>query len=146
MVYEIKFGIFGCVNIVCCFVRFMKLFFEVKIYVIVSRILVKVQSFVVENEFFEEIKVYGSYDEFVEDEEVDVLYIFFFIVFYVEWVFKVVVKKKYVLFEKLLVCIVEEFKVMVEVFDKNGLQYMDGIMWMYYFCMWKMEVVFYDFF
>lgn len=75
----------------------------------------------VENEFFEEIKVYGSYDEFVEDEEVDVLYIFFFIVFYVEWVFKVVVKKKYVLFEKLLVCIVEEFKVMVEVFDKNGL-------------------------
>lgn len=122
----------------------MKLLPEVKIYAIASRTLAKAQSFAAENELPEETKVYGSYDELVEDEEVDALYIPLPTAFHVEWVLKAAAKKKHVLLEKPPARTVEELKVMVEALDKNGLQYMDGTMWMHHPRTRKMEAVLHD--
>ncbi|XP_024362959.1 uncharacterized oxidoreductase At4g09670 [Physcomitrium patens] len=144
MAHEIKFGILGCANIARCLVRSMKLLPEVKIYAIASRTLAKAQSFAAENELPEETKVYGSYDELVEDEEVDALYIPLPTAFHVEWVLKAAAKKKHVLLEKPPARTVEELKVMVEALDKNGLQYMDGTMWMHHPRTRKMEAVLHD--
>lgn len=67
------------------------------------------------------MKLYDSYDGVLDDLNVDVVYIFLLIGFYLEWVMKVVEKKKYVLLEKFVLYMIEEFDVFLGVIDRNYL-------------------------
>ncbi|KAG0504113.1 hypothetical protein KC19_12G158100 [Ceratodon purpureus] len=144
MAGEVKFGILSCANIARTLISAMKLLPEVKIHAIASRSLDKVQSFAAANDVPKETKLYGSYEELLDDDEVDALYVPLPTGLHVEWVLKAAAKKKHILIEKPPAHTVKELDVMLEALQKNGLQYMDGTMWMHHPRTHKMEAVLHD--
>ena len=144
MTGEVKFGILGCANIARTLIRAMKLLPEVKIHAIASRTVDKVRSFAAANDVPAETKLYGSYEELLDDSEVDAVYIPLPTGLHKEWVVKAAAKKKHVLLEKPPAHTVQELDVMLEALHRNGLQYMDGTMWMHHPRTRKMEAVLHD--
>lgn len=145
MAREVRFGILGCANIARTLVKAMKLLPEVKIHAIASRTLAKAERFAADNDLSAaETKLYGSYEELLDDAEVDAVYIPLPTGLHVEWVLKAAGKKKHVLLEKPPAHTVQELDVMLEALDKNGLQYMDGTMWMHHPRTREMHAVLHD--
>ena len=105
---------------------------EIKIHAIASRSLEKAQAFATKANAPKDTKLYGSYDELLNDEEVDAVYVPLPTGLHVEWVLKAAEKKKHVLLEKPPAPSVEELDVILAALQKNGLQYMDGTMWMHH--------------
>jgi predicted dehydrogenase len=144
MAGKVKFGILSCANIARTLINAMRLLPEVEIHALASRTLDKVQSFAAANNVPEETKLYGSYEELLDDDELDAVYIPLPTGLHVEWVLKAAAKKKHVLLEKPPAHTVKELDVMLAALHKNGLQYMDGTMWMHHPRTREMEAVLHD--
>jgi predicted dehydrogenase len=129
---EVRFGILGCASIARSLVRAMLFIPEIKIHAIASRSLEKAQAFALKTNAPKDTKLYGSYDELLNDEEVDAVYVPLPSGLHVEWVLKAAEKKKHVLLEKPPAPTVQELDVILSALHKNGLQYMDGTMWMHH--------------
>lgn len=76
--------------------------------------------------------VYGNYDALISDPTLDVIYIPLPPSMHAEWTIKAAEQGKHVLCEKPLSANAAEAEEMVKVCKQNGVQLMDGVMWVHH--------------
>lgn len=119
----IKFGILGCAGIARKVSRAIRLVPNAALYAVGSRTLEKAAKFAKDNGFPELAKVYGSYEDVLDDPEVDVVYVPLPTSLHIKWA---------VLLEKPVALNVAELDTILEACESNGLQFMDSTMWMHH--------------
>ncbi|MCL7049526.1 hypothetical protein MKW94_004284 [Papaver nudicaule] len=128
---KIKFGILGCAEIARKVSRAIKLSPNSQLYAVASRTVEKAKNFALTNGFPSDAKIYGSYEELLDDPDVDAVYVPLPASLHLKWAVKVAEKKKHLLLEKPVALNVKEFDVIVKACEDNGVQFMDGTMWMH---------------
>lgn len=128
---QIRFGILGCAEIAQKLSRAITLAPNAALYAVGSRSLEKAKAFASANNFPPDAKVYGSYEQVLDDPDVDAVYIPLPTSLHVRWAVLAAQKKKHILLEKPVGLNVAEFDVIVDACDSNGVQIMDGTMWMH---------------
>jgi predicted dehydrogenase len=94
-----------------------------ELYAISSRGTEKLEEF---SKKFNPVKAYGSYDELLDDPQVDAVYIPLPNGLHYEWTLKAAKKKKHILCEKPMGISAEEVRKMKEVCDNNGVLLMEA--------------------
>lgn len=128
----IRFGILGCADIARKLSRAINLAPNASLYAVGSRSLDKASKFAAANGFPPTAKIYGSYEAVLDDPDVDAVYVPLPTSLHVRWAVLAAQKKKHLLLEKPVALNVSEFDVIVEACESNGVQFMDGTMWMHH--------------
>ncbi|XP_045826345.1 uncharacterized oxidoreductase At4g09670-like [Trifolium pratense] len=128
----VRFGILGCANIARKVARAISLSPNATVYAIASRSIQKAEKFATENSLPASVRIYGSYDEVVEDSGVDAVYIPLPTSLHVQWAVTAASKKKHILVEKPAALDVAELDRILEACELNGVQFMDGSMWLHH--------------
>ncbi|XP_021729447.1 uncharacterized oxidoreductase At4g09670-like [Chenopodium quinoa] len=128
----IRFGILGCADIARKVSRAIIHSPNSTLYAIGSRSIEKARTYAAANGFPSSTKIYGSYDEVLDDPEVDALYVPLPTSLHLYWVVRAAAKKKHILVEKPPALNVKELDVILNACDSNGVQFMDGTMWMHH--------------
>ncbi|KAI3747613.1 hypothetical protein L6452_10129 [Arctium lappa] len=125
----VRFGILGCAEIARKVCRAINLSPNSILHAISSRSTEKAKQFALKNNLSELVKVYGSYEEVLDDLSVDAVYIPLPTSLHLKWALLAAEKKKHVLLEKPTALDVGELDRILEACDSNGVQFMDGSMW-----------------
>ncbi|KAL5560068.1 hypothetical protein UlMin_036279 [Ulmus minor] len=128
----IRFGILGCADIARKLSRAITLAPNAELHAVGSRSIDKAKSFAAANNYPPHVKIYGSYEAVLDDTDVDAVYIPLPTSLHVRWAVLAAQKKKHVLLEKPVAVNVSEFDKIVEACQSNGVQLMDGTMWMHH--------------
>ncbi|XP_043691213.1 uncharacterized oxidoreductase At4g09670-like [Telopea speciosissima] len=128
----VRFGILGCAGIAQKQSKAITLSPNSTLYAVGSRSLEKAKKFAAENGFPPSAKIYGSYEAVLDDPDVDVVYVPLPTSLHVQWAVLASKKKKHLLLEKPVALNVAEFDQIVEACEANGVQFMDGTMWMHH--------------
>lgn len=129
---QIKFGILGCAGIAQKFSRSVAISPNAVVHAIGSRSLEKALKFAKDNDFPDSVQVYGSYEAVLDDPDVDAVYLPLPTSLHLKWGVLVAEKKKHLLLEKPVALNVEELDSILRVCEANGVQFMDGTMWMHH--------------
>ncbi|KAJ4966121.1 hypothetical protein NE237_017970 [Protea cynaroides] len=140
----IRFGILGCAHIAQTVSRAICLSPNSTLYAVGSRSFEKAKKFSEANGFPPSAKIYGSYEALLDDPDVDVVYVPLPTSLHLRWVVLAAEKKKHVLLEKPVALNVAELDEMIKACEVNGVQFMDGTMWMHHPRTTKMEEIIYD--
>lgn len=116
-------GIMSTANVSRSFIEVLKGSSTIKITAVASRNLEKAQSFAEE---FDIEKAYASYQELLDDPQLDAVYIPLPNSMHAEWVVKAAKAKKHILCEKPIALTVEDVKKMYEEAIKNNVFLMEG--------------------
>lgn len=127
----IRFGIIGCAEIARKVSRAINLAPNAKLAAVGSRSHEKAARFAAENNFPSDAKIYGSYEALLDDPNVDAVYVPLPTSLHVRWAVLAAQKKKHLLLEKPVALNAVEFDAVVEACESNGVQFMDGTMWMH---------------
>ncbi|GAA0172001.1 hypothetical protein LIER_41261 [Lithospermum erythrorhizon] len=136
---EIRFGILGCAEIARKLSRAITLSPHASLHALGSRSLEKAQQYAKDNNFPSSTILYGSYDEVLDDPNIDAVYVPLPTSLHIKWAVLAANKKKHLLLEKPVALSVEEFDVIVKAVEANGVQFMDSTMWMHHPRTNKME-------
>ncbi|XP_022772387.1 uncharacterized oxidoreductase At4g09670-like [Durio zibethinus] len=128
----IRFGIIGCAEIARRVSRAILLAPNATLSAIASRSLDKAANFAKANGFPPEAKVYGSYESLLDDPDVDAVYLPLPTSLHLKWAVLTAQKKKHLLLEKPVALNVAEFDQILKACDENGVQIMDGTMWVHH--------------
>ncbi|GLJ50865.1 hypothetical protein SUGI_1083500 [Cryptomeria japonica] len=128
----VRFGILGCAGIAIKLVRAIGMAPNSSVYAVASRSVDKAKGFASANNLAPEVKAYGSYEQLLDDPCVDAVYIPLPTSLHLEWVLKAAQKKKHILVEKPPALCVEDLDTIIEACNNNGVQFMDGTMWMHH--------------
>ncbi|WOG91596.1 hypothetical protein DCAR_0310845 [Daucus carota subsp. sativus] len=128
----VNFGILGCAGIARKLSRAINLIPEANIAALGSRSLEKATSFAAENNFPLTAKVFNSYDAVLDDPDIDAVYIPLPTSLHLKYAVLAAQKKKHVLLEKPVAMNVGQLDTIIEACEDNGLQFMDGTMWMHH--------------
>lgn len=128
----IRFGILGCADIARKVSRAINLSPNSTLHAIGSRSIDKARRYAEANGFHPSTKIYGSYEEVLDDPEVDAVYVPLPTSLHLHWATRAAEKKKHVLLEKPTALNVAELDAILGACDKNGVQFMDGTMWMHH--------------
>nr|GLL48035.1 uncharacterized oxidoreductase At4g09670-like [Ipomoea trifida]GMD85117.1 uncharacterized oxidoreductase At4g09670-like [Ipomoea batatas]GMD91184.1 uncharacterized oxidoreductase At4g09670-like [Ipomoea batatas] len=128
----IQIGIIGCAEIARKVARAINLSQSATLHAVGSRNLEKAKKFAADNGFPASAKVYGSYEAVLDDPDVDAVYMPLPAALHVKWAVLAAQKKKHLLLEKPVALNSKEFDTILEAFESNGLQLMDGTMWMHH--------------
>lgn len=128
----VRFGIIGCAQISIKLCKAICKAPNTTLIAIGSRSLEKAVAFAVEQELPEAVRTYGSYEAVVDDDEVDAVYIPIPTTLRVIWAVKAAERKKHVLLEKPAAMNVAELDRILEACEANGVQFMDGTMWVHH--------------
>lgn len=126
----VKWGILGCADIArknCVAVAEASNAVHVAV---ASRDKAKAERWAAEN--CPGARAYGSYQELLDDNEVQVVYIPLPTALRAEWVLKAAAKKKHVLCEKPIAKSAEEAKRIIDACHEAGVQFMDNTMFMHH--------------
>ncbi|KAL9651706.1 hypothetical protein ABK040_009321 [Willaertia magna] len=96
-------------------------------YAVASRSLEKAEQYAKENNF---VKAYGSYDELIEDKEIDAIYISVPTSLKKEWTIKAAKAKKHILCDKPFEN-AQSVREMTKACKENGVFFMDNTMWVH---------------
>ncbi|XP_058096618.1 uncharacterized oxidoreductase At4g09670-like [Magnolia sinica] len=129
---SICFGIIGCAKISRKLARAMSLAPNAILSAIGSRSIDKARRFAVENGLPEAVNVYGSYEEVLDDPTVEAVYLPLPTSMHVRWAVAVAERKKQVLLEKPTALNVADLDRILEACESNGVQFMDGTMWIHH--------------
>ncbi|XP_042495682.1 uncharacterized oxidoreductase At4g09670-like isoform X2 [Macadamia integrifolia] len=77
-------------------------------------------------------KIYGSYEAVLDDPDVEAVYVPLPPKLHLGWAVLAAKKKKHLLLEKPVALNVAEFDQIVEACEANGVQFMDGTLWMHH--------------
>ncbi|KAF2290504.1 hypothetical protein GH714_014161 [Hevea brasiliensis] len=127
----IRFGIMGCAKRARKLASAIDLAPNSTLYV-ASGSLEKAQLFATENELPKTIKIYGSYQEFLDDPSIDVVYMPLPSSLHLQWAVLAAQKKHHLLLEKPPALDVVELDEILEACESNGVQFMDGSMWLHH--------------
>ncbi|GAA0141257.1 hypothetical protein LIER_42655 [Lithospermum erythrorhizon] len=136
---EVRFGILGCAQIARKVSRAITLAPNASLYALGSRSLEKAQQYAKENNFPSSTILYGSYEEVLDDPNVDAVYVPLPTSLHIKWAVLAANKKKHLLLEKPVAINVEEFDVILKAVEANGVQFMDSTMMMHHPRTAKME-------
>ncbi|KAK9272349.1 hypothetical protein L1049_002720 [Liquidambar formosana] len=125
----IRFGIIGCAEIARKLCRAIDLAPNSTLHAIGSRSMEKAKEFATKNGLPETVKIYGSYDEVLNDPCVDAVYMPLPTSLHGQWAVSAAHKKKHILLEKPTALHVAELQLILEACESNGVQFMDGTMW-----------------
>ncbi|KAK9165696.1 hypothetical protein Scep_000887 [Stephania cephalantha] len=129
----IRFGILGCASIARKVSRAISLSTNATVFAIGSRSVEKAQKYVSANAFIPpSVKIYGSYEAVLDDPEVDAVYVPLPTSLHLQWAVLAAEKSKHVLLEKPVALNAAEFDRIVSACEANGVQFMDGTMWMHH--------------
>ncbi|KAB1220768.1 hypothetical protein CJ030_MR3G015521 [Morella rubra] len=128
----VRFGIIGCAEIARKLSRAIALAPNATITAIGSRSLEKASRFASANNFPPEAKIYGSYEAVLDDPDVDAVYVPLPTSLHARWAVLAAQKKKHLLLEKPVALSAAEFDTIIEACESNGVQFMDGTMWMHH--------------
>lgn len=125
----IRFGIVGCAEIARKVSRAILLSPNSTIVAVASRSIDKAKNFAVRNKLPENVKLYGSYDELLDDPFVDAVYMPLPTTLHAKWASMAARKGKHLLLEKPTALDVKVLDEILESCKSNGLQFMDASMW-----------------
>jgi predicted dehydrogenase len=128
----VRFGIIGCAEIARKVSRAIALAPNATITAIGSRSLDKATRFASANNFPPDAKIYDSYEAVLDDPDVDAVYLPLPTSLHIHWAVLAAQKKKHVLLEKPVALSAVEFDTIIEACESNGVQFMDGTMWMHH--------------
>lgn len=128
----VRFGILGCAQISIKLCKAISKAQNATLIAIGSRSLEKATAFAAEQGLPEVVRVYGSYEAVLEDNEVDAVYIPLPTALHVTWAVKAAERGKHVLLEKPVAMNVSELDRILEACETNGVQFMDGSMWLHH--------------
>ncbi|XP_054786152.1 uncharacterized oxidoreductase At4g09670-like [Prosopis cineraria] len=128
----IRFGILGCADIARKLSRAITLAPNATLYAVASRSVDKATAFASANGFPPGSKIYGSYEALLDDPDVDVVYVPLPSSLHLHWAVLVAQKKKHLLLEKPVALNAAEFDKIIDACESNGVQLMDGTMWMHH--------------
>lgn len=140
----IRFGIIGCAKIARKVARAINLAPNSILQAIGSRSIVKAKEFASVNGLHESVKIYGSYDQVLKDPFVDAVYMPLPTSLHVHWAVMAAKNGKHVLMEKPTALDVGELDKILEACESNGVQFMDGSMWLHHPRTVKMKEMFFD--
>ncbi|CAJ1953257.1 unnamed protein product [Sphenostylis stenocarpa] len=129
---KIRFGVVGCADIARKVSHAVALAPKAALHAVGSRSINKASAFAAANGFPASAKVYGSYEALLDDPEVDAVYMPLPTGLHVRWAVLAATKKKHVLLEKPVALNVAEFDEIIAACESNGVQLMDGTMWMHH--------------
>ena len=124
----LKIGIIGTANISRSFTEALQESSSIQITAIASRSLQNAAAFAEE---FRIDKAYGSYQELLDDQDIDAVYIPLPNTMHAEWVIKAAKAKKHILCEKPIAINVADVKAMYEQAMINGVFLMEGYPYRY---------------
>ena len=119
----LRFGILGCANIARKVARAIALAPNATLCAIASRSREKAEKLAAENGFPATVRVYGSYDQVLEDPCVDAVYLPLPTSLHVRWAVMAANKKKHVLVEKPVALDVAELDRILDAVESNGVQF-----------------------
>lgn len=128
----VRFGIIGCADIARKLCRAIDLAPNAVLSAVASRSLEKAASFARANNCSTEVKIYGSYEGVIEDPTIDAIYLPLPTSLHVKWALKVAQSKKHLLMEKPVAMNVQKFDEIAKACEENGVQFMDGTMWVHH--------------
>ncbi|GLU16443.1 hypothetical protein SLE2022_328760 [Rubroshorea leprosula] len=131
-VIPIRIGVLGCAEIARKVSRAIQLAPNATLSAIASRSLDKAAAFARANRFPPDAKVYGSYEALLEDPDIDAVHMPLPTSLHLRWAVLAAQKKKHLLVEKPPAMNVAEFDKIVEACWDNGVQIMDGTMWLHH--------------
>uniref|UniRef100_A0A0C9RZ72 TSA: Wollemia nobilis Ref_Wollemi_Transcript_1150_1464 transcribed RNA sequence n=1 Tax=Wollemia nobilis TaxID=56998 RepID=A0A0C9RZ72_9CONI len=129
---KLRFGILGCAEIARKVSRSIELAPNASVYAVSSRSLDKAKAFVSANNLPSQVVVYDSYEMLLEDPSVDAVYMPLPTSLHLHWAIKAAQMKKHILLEKPPAISVDELDKIIEACNNNGVQLMDGTMWMHH--------------
>ncbi|XP_027359509.1 uncharacterized oxidoreductase At4g09670-like [Abrus precatorius] len=128
----VRFGILGCAHISIKLCKAINKAPNAKLQAIGSRSLEKAAAYAAEHGLPEEVRVYGSYEAVLDDDDVDAVYIPLPTSLHVTWAVRAAERRKHVLLEKPVAMNVAELDRILEACEANEVQFMDGTMWMHH--------------
>lgn len=128
----IRFGILGSAHIAIKLCKAIITAPNATLQAIGSRSLEKATAFAAEHGLPATVRVYGSYQAVLDDEEVDAIYIPLPTSLHVTWAVMAAEKGKHVLLEKPVAMNVAELDRIIEACEGHGVQFMDGTMWVHH--------------
>ncbi|CAN1186776.1 Uncharacterized oxidoreductase At4g09670 [Linum perenne] len=128
----ISFGILGCADIARKVSRAITLSPNSRIAAVASRTLEKAAAFAKANDFPPDAKIYGSYESLLQDPEIDVVYLPLPTSLHLKWATQAAHNKKHILLEKPVAVNVDELDQILAACQANGVQFMDGTMWIHH--------------
>lgn len=131
-ILPINLGILGCAGIAKKLSRAINLIPDATLAAISSRSSEKATHFAAANNFPLTAKVLNSYDAVLNDPDIDAVYIPLPTSLHLKYAVLAAQKKKHVLLEKPVAMNVGELDTILEACEDNGLQFMDGTMWMHH--------------
>ena len=128
----IKFGILGCAKVARKVSRSITLAPNATLYAVGSRSLEKAERFAAANGFPPSANIYGDYEAVLDDPGVDAVYMPLPTSLHLKWAVLAAEKKKHVLLEKPAALNVAELDHILAACESNGVQFMDGSMWLHH--------------
>ncbi|KAM0952934.1 putative D-xylose 1-dehydrogenase (NADP(+), D-xylono-1,5-lactone-forming) [Dioscorea sansibarensis] len=127
----IRFGIMGCATIAIKVSRAIGLAPNSTVVAVASRSVDKARNFIAAHGLPEGTRAYGSYEEILEDEGVDAVYMPLPTSLHLQWAVATAEKGKHLLLDKPVALCVADLNRILEACERNGVQYMDATMWMH---------------
>ncbi|KAK8931003.1 hypothetical protein KSP39_PZI017048 [Platanthera zijinensis] len=128
----IGFGILGCADIARKFCRAVGLAPNAAVVAVGSRSIDKARRFIADNSLPEGTVAHGSYEALLDDPAVDAVYVPLPTSLRAHWAISAAGKGKHVLLEKPTAISAAELDRILEACEANGVQIMDGTMWMHH--------------
>ncbi|OMP05960.1 hypothetical protein COLO4_08429 [Corchorus olitorius] len=128
----IRIGIVGCAEIARKVSRAIQLAPNATLAGVASRSVEKAANFAKANGFPPEAKIYGSYESLLDDPDIDAVYLPLPTSLHHKWAILTAQKKKHLLMEKPVALNVAQFDDIVKACEENGVQIMDGTMWVHH--------------
>ena len=126
---NVRWGILGTAKIATKVCRAIKLASNAELVAIASRTKERAENWVSAHDVE---RAYGSYEQLLEDESIDAIYLPTPPTLHAEWTIKAAECGKHVLCEKPLAANVEECMAMAKACQENSVQLMDGVMWVHH--------------
>lgn len=120
----INWGIIGAGNIASRFVLALELIDNASLYAVSNRTIEKAEAF---KEKYNAKVAYGSFNELLQDENVDIVYIATPHMFHKEWIIKAIAAKKAVLCEKPFVISEEDMDFVIEKSKQSNVFIMEAM-------------------
>lgn len=131
-ILPVNLGILGCAGIAKKLSRAINLIPDANLAAVASRSPQKASHFAATNNFPPSAKVFSSYDDVLNDPDVDAVYIPLPTSLHLKYAVLAAHNKKHVLLEKPVAMNVDQLDRIIEACEDNGLQFMDGTMWMHH--------------
>ncbi|EOA33418.1 hypothetical protein CARUB_v10020532mg [Capsella rubella] len=129
----VRFGLLGCIRFASKFVRTVTQSSNSVIVAISDPSLETAKTFAAANDLSpENVAVYGSYEELLNDANVDAVYLTMPVTQRGKWAVMTAEMKKHVLIEKPPALDATELDKIVEACERNGVQFMDGTIWLHH--------------